>query len=73
MGEKDILKNYTIANYKALDFLESKATIAAEREKVQAARARLDAHLKILKNYYIRQEKFMKYREDINETLKSII
>ena len=47
---KDILKNYTIANYKALDFLESKATIAAEREKVQAARARLDAHLKTLED-----------------------
>ena len=33
---KDILKNYTIANYKALEFLEGKATDATEREKVQA-------------------------------------
>ena len=47
---KDILKNYTIANYKALDFLESKATIASEREKVQEARARLDSHLKTLED-----------------------
>ena len=43
---KDILKNYTVANYKALEFLEGKATDATEIEKVQAAKARLDAHLK---------------------------
>ena len=47
---KDILKNYTIANYKALEFLEGKATNATEREKVQAAKARLDAHLKTLED-----------------------
>ena len=47
---KDILKNYTIANYKALEFLEGKATDATEREKVQAAKARLDAHLKTLED-----------------------
>ena len=47
---KDILKNYTIANYKALEFLEGKATDATEREKVQAAKARLDAHLKKLED-----------------------
>ena len=43
---KDVLKNYAIANYKALDFLEGKATIPAEIENIRAARARLDAHLK---------------------------
>ena len=47
---KDILKNYAIANYKALEFLEGKATDATEREKVQAAKARLDAHLKTLED-----------------------
>ena len=47
---KDILKNYTVANYKALEFLEGKATDATEREKVQAAKARLDAHLKTLED-----------------------
>ena len=47
---KDVLKNYTIANYKLLDFLEGKATDATEREKVQAAKARLDAHLKKLED-----------------------
>ena len=47
---KDILKNYTIANYKALEFLEGKATDATEREKVQAAKARLDAYLKTLED-----------------------
>ena len=47
---KDILKNYTIANYKALEFLEGKATDAAEREKVQEAKARLDAHLNKLED-----------------------
>ena len=47
---KDILKNYTIANYKALEFLEGKAIDATEREKVQAAKARLDAHLKKLED-----------------------
>lgn len=47
---KDILKNYTIANYKALEFLEGKVTDATEREKVQAAKARLDAHLKKLED-----------------------
>ena len=47
---KDILKNYTIANYKALEFLEGKATDATGREKVQAAKARLDAHLKTLED-----------------------
>ena len=47
---KDVLKNYTIANYKLLDFLEGKATDAIEREKVQAAKARLDAHLKKLED-----------------------
>ena len=47
---KDILKNYTIANYKALEFLEGKATGATDREKVQAAKARLDAHLKTLED-----------------------
>ena len=47
---KDILKNYTVANYKALEFLEGKATNATEREKVQAAKARLDAHLKTLED-----------------------
>lgn len=47
---KDILKNYTVANYKALEFLEGKATDATEREKVQAAKARLDAHLKKLED-----------------------
>ena len=47
---KDILKNYTIANYKALEFLEGKATDATEREKVQAAKARLDTHLKTLED-----------------------
>ena len=47
---KDILKNYTIAHYKALEFLEGKATDATEREKVQAAKARLDAHLKTLED-----------------------
>ena len=41
-----VVKNYTIANYKALDFLESKVTDATEREKIQNARARLDAHVK---------------------------
>ena len=47
---KDILKNYTIANYKALEFLEGKAIDATEREKVQAAKARLDAYLKTLED-----------------------
>ena len=47
---KDILKNYTIANYKALEFLEGKATDATERERVQAAKTRLDAHLKTLED-----------------------
>ena len=47
---KDILKNYAVANYKALEFLEGKATDATEREKVQAAKARLDAHLKTLED-----------------------
>ena len=47
---KDVLKNYTIANYKLLDFLEGKATDTTEREKVQAAKARLDAHLKKLED-----------------------
>lgn len=47
---KDILKNYTIANYKALEFLEGKATNTAEREKVQEAKARLDAHLNKLED-----------------------
>ena len=47
---KDVLKNYTIANYKLLDFLEGKATNITEREKVQAAKARLDAHLKKLED-----------------------
>ena len=47
---KDILKNYAIANYKALEFLEGKATDVTEREKVQAAKARLDAHLKTLED-----------------------
>ena len=47
---KDILKNYAIANYKALEFLEGKATDATEREKVQAAKARLDTHLKTLED-----------------------
>ena len=41
-----VVKNYTIANYKALDFLESKVTDATEREKIQNARARLDVHVK---------------------------
>ena len=41
-----VVKNYTIANYKALDFLESKVSDAAERKKIQDARARLDAHVK---------------------------
>ena len=47
---KDILKNYTVANYKALEFLEEKATDATEREKVQAAKARLDTYLKTLED-----------------------
>ena len=47
---KDILKNYTIANYKALEFLEGKATDATEREKVQAAKTRLDTYLKTLED-----------------------
>ena len=47
---KDILKNYTIANYKALEFLEGKATDATERGKVQEAKARLDTHLKTLED-----------------------
>ena len=47
---KDILKNYTVANYKALEFLEGKATDATEREKVQAAKARLDTYLKTLED-----------------------
>ena len=47
---KDILKDFAIAHYKALDFLEGKATAATEREKVQAAKARLDAHLKKLED-----------------------
>jgi len=47
---KDVLKNYTIANYKLLDFLEGKAIHTIEREKVQAAKARLDAHLKKLED-----------------------
>ena len=47
---KDILKNYTIANYKALEFLEGKATDATEREKVQKAKARLDTYLKTLED-----------------------
>ena len=47
---KDVLKNYTIANYKLLDFLEGKAINTIEREKVQAAKARLDAHLKKLED-----------------------
>lgn len=47
---KDILKNYTIANYKALDFLEGKATDSTEIENIKAARARLDAHLKKLED-----------------------
>jgi len=41
-----VVKNYTIANYKALDFLESKVNDAEERKKIQDARARLDAHVK---------------------------
>lgn len=47
---KDVLKDYTIANYKALDFLEGKATDATEIENIKAARARLDAHLKKLED-----------------------
>ena len=47
---KDILKNYTIANYKALEFLEGKATDATEREQVQAAKTRLDTYLKTLED-----------------------
>lgn len=47
---KDILKNYTIANYKALEFLEGKATDATEREKVQEAKTRLDTYLKTLED-----------------------
>ena len=47
---KDILKNYTVANYKALEFLEGKATDATEREKVQAAKTRLDTYLKTLED-----------------------
>ena len=47
---KDILKNYTIANYKALEFLEGKVTDATEREKVQAAKTRLDTYLKTLED-----------------------
>ena len=47
---KDILKNYAIANYKALEFLEGKATDATERRKVQEAKARLDTHLKTLED-----------------------
>ena len=47
---KDILKNYAVANYKALEFLEGKATDATERGKVQEAKARLDTHLKTLED-----------------------
>ena len=47
---KDVLKNYALANYKALDYLENKAIKEEDKAKVQAARTRLDNHLKELED-----------------------
>ena len=47
---KDVLKNYALANYKALDYLEKVAVGEENKAKVQAARTRLDNHLKELED-----------------------
>ena len=46
----DALHNFANANYKALDFLESKATNPDDVAKIQAARTRLDNHLQKFEN-----------------------
>ena len=47
---KDVLKNYALANYKALDYLEKVAVGEENKAKVQEARTRLDNHLKELED-----------------------
>ena len=47
---KDVLKNYALANYKALDYLENVAIKEEDKTKVQAARTRLDNRLKELED-----------------------
>ena len=47
---KDVLKNYALSNYKALDYLEKIAIGEENKAKVQAARTRLDNHLKELED-----------------------
>ena len=47
---KDVLKNYSLGIYKALDYLENVAIGDENKAKVQAARTRLDNHLKKLED-----------------------
>ena len=42
----DVVHNFALAHYKALEFLASKANTDSDRAKVQEAKTRLDNHLK---------------------------